>query len=482
MIITLTDGRRVPVEMHRIKIVQKIQLLPAAERLKCLQAVGYNTFLLPSREVFLDMLTDSGTNAMSDNQLAAMMVADDAYAGSESFFKLARVVKKVFGFEHTLPVHQGRAAEHLLVKVFIKPPQIVLDNYHFPSTRVHVELAGSKILDLVGDNALIPAGSDPFKGNIDMVKLRQAIEENGAEKIAFIRMEATTNLIGGQPFSMQNLRDVSAVAKGHGLLLILDGSLIGENAYFIKKREAGYAGKSVQDILTEMMSYVDILYMSGRKSGGARGGLIATNNKEHFNHLMTWLPVYEGFSTYGGMSTKEIEAMAVGLEEMTQEEVAGSSPEYIAYLAERLQKLGVPVVTPPGGLACHVDARAFLPHITPLQYPAEAMNAAMYLVSGARGVERGTMSEDRDSNGREITAKMELVRIAIPRRTFTIGHLEYVAERIAWLYRHREMIGGLRFVDEPPVMRFFFGRLEPVGGEWGEKVVEAFRADFGDEL
>jgi tyrosine phenol-lyase len=482
MIITLADGRRVPVEMHRVKIVQKIHLIPAIERLKCIREVGYNTFLLPSREVFLDMLTDSGTNAMSDNQLAAMMVADDAYAGSESFFKLARVVKKVFGFENTLPVHQGRAAEHLLAKVFIKPSQVVLNNYHFPSTRVHVELVGARILDLVGDNALIPAGNEPFKGNIAIAKLKRAIAEHGPENVAFVRMEATTNLIGGQPFSMQNLRDVKTVAKEHGLLLILDGSLIGENAYFIKQREAGYASKSIQDILTEMMSYVDIFYMSGRKSGGARGGLIATNIKEHFNHLMTWLPVYEGFSTYGGMSTKEIEAMAVGLEEMTQTEVAGSSPELIQYFAERLQASGVPVVTPPGGLGCHIDARAFLPDIPPLQYPAEALNAAMYLISGARGVERGTMSEDRDHDGNEVTARMELVRIAIPRRAFTLGHIEYVAERVAWLYRHKDLIGGLRFVEEPPVMRFFFGRLEPLGGDWGEKLVAAFRADFGDEL
>jgi tryptophanase len=469
-------------EMHRVKIVQKIQLLPIDERLKYLQAVGYNTFLLPSREVFLDMLTDSGTNAMSDNQLAAMMVADDAYAGSESFYKLARVVKKVFGFEYTLPVHQGRAAEHLIVKVFLRQPQVVLNNYHFPSTRVHVELVGSQILDLVHDIALIPGGSESFKGNIDISKLERAITEKGSENVAFIRMEATTNLIGGQPFSMKNLRDVRSVANKYGLLLVLDGSLIGENAYFIKQREAGYAEKSIHEILLEMMNYVDIFYMSGRKSGGARGGLIATNNKKHFNDLMTWLPVYEGFSTYGGMSTKEIEAMAVGIEEMTQIEVAGSSPEFIHYFTELLQKYGVPVVTPPGGLACHVDARAFLPNIPPLQYPAECLNAAMYLVSGARGVERGTMSEDRDRDGNEQTARMELVRIAIPRRTFTLGHIEYVADRLAWLYHHRDLIGGLRFVEEPPVMRFFFGRLEPVGKDWGQEVVNAFKADFGDAL
>ncbi len=482
MIIQLADGRQVPVEMHRVKTVQKINLLPAMERLNSLRSVGYNTFLLPSREVFLDMLTDSGTNAMSDNQLAAMMVADDAYAGSESFFKLARVVKKVFGFEHTLPVHQGRAAEHLLVKVLLKPPQVVLTNYHFPSTRVHVEIVGSQIRDLVGDEALIPEGSNPFKGNIDIAKLRKAIEEVGPENVAFVRMEATTNLIGGQPFSMQNLREVNEVARKNGLLMVLDGSLIGENAYFIKQREAGYADKSIQAILIEMMDLVDVFYMSGRKSGGARGGLIATNHKHYFDQLMTWLPVYEGFSTYGGMSTKEIEAMAVGLEEMTQMEVAGSSPEFIQYFVERLQKFGVPVVTPPGGLACHVDARSFLPHVAPLHYPAQALNAALYLTSGARGVERGTMSEDRDRSGNEITARMELVRLAIPRRAFTIGHIEYVAERVSWLYRHRDLINGLRFVEEPPVMRFFFGKLEPVGGDWGQVVVGAFQADFGDEL
>jgi tyrosine phenol-lyase len=482
MIITLSDGRRIPVEMHRVKIVQKINLIPVEDRLNSLRSVGYNTFLLPSREVFLDMLTDSGTNAMSDNQLAAMMVADDAYAGSESFYKLEKVVKKILGFEHTLPVHQGRAAEHLLVKVLLKAPQVVITNYHFPSTRVHVEIVGSRILDLVSDEALIPAGSNPFKGNIDIAKLRQAIKEHGTDHIAFVRMEATTNLIGGQPFSMQNLKEVREITLQNGLLLILDGSLIGENAYFIKQREAGYADRSIQEILREMMSLVDIFYMSGRKSGGARGGLIATNNKPYFDQILNWLPVYEGFSTYGGMSTKEIEAMAVGLEEMTQTEVAGSSPELIQYFCERLQGHGIPVVTPPGGLACHVDARAFLPNIEPLQYPAEALNAALYLASGARGVERGTMSEDRDPQGNEITARMELVRLAVPRRAFTIGHIEYVAERLSWLYRHRELIGGLRFVEEPPVMRFFFGRLEPVGGDWGTKIAEAFKANFGGEF
>jgi len=483
MLITLADGRRIPVEMYKIKIVQRMNLLPSEERLRCLRAVGYNTFLLPAREVFLDWLTDSGTNAMSDKQLAAMMVADDAYAGSESFFRLASAVTNVFGYEYTLPVHQGRAAEHLLVKVFLKQGQEVLTNYHFPSTRVHVELLGSKIHDLVTDDALVPAGSAPFKGNIDIEKLKRAIEELGPSRVAFIRMEATVNLIGGQPFSMQNLREVREVATANNLLLMIDGSLIGENAYFIQQREAGYANTSLREILKEMMSYADLMYMSGRKSGSARGGLIATNNKQHYESLMTWLPVYEGFSTYGGMSTKEIEALAVGLEEMTDREVAGSSPELIRYFVERLQERGVPVVTPAGGLACHVNAREFLPHVPPLQYPAECLNAALYLASGARGVERGTMSEDRDhETGEELTARMELVRIAIPRRAVTIGQIEYVAERLVWLHKQRQLIGGLRFVQEPPVMRFFFGRLEPVGGDWGATVVDAFQTEFGKEL
>ncbi len=483
MLVTLADGRKIPVEMHKVKIVQKINLLPAQERLRALRGVGYNTFLLPAREVFLDWLTDSGTNAMSDNQLGAMMVADDAYAGSESFYRLARAVKNVFGFEHTLPVHQGRACEHLLVKVFVKPGQVVVDNFHFPSTRVHVELAGTKILDLVGDEAFVTAGTAPFKGNIDIAMLKNTIKQYGADKISFIRMEATTNLIGGQPFAMANLREVSQIAHQHGILLIVDGSLVGENAYFIRQREKGYADKSLRDILKEMMSYADILYMSARKSSSSRGGLIATNKKEYFDQLLNWLPVYEGFSTYGGMSTKEMEAIAIGLEEMTDPEVAGSSPEQIRFFAEKLQQYGVPVVTPPGGLACHVDAKKFLPHIPPLQYPAECLNAAMYLISGARGVERGSMSEDRDpKTHQEVVARMELVRLAIPRRAVTIGQIEYLADRVAWLHKHSKLIGGLKFVEEPPVMRFFFGRLTPIGGDWGEKVVHAFQAEYGKEL
>ncbi|MCC7341307.1 MAG: tryptophanase, partial [Bryobacterales bacterium] len=359
--VKLSNGKTIPIEMHKVRIVQKARLAPVHDRLRAIEEGGYNTFLLRTRDVFMDMLTDSGTNAMSDNQLAAMMVSDDAYAGSESFYKLADAVREVFGLEYLLPVHQGRAAEHLLSKVFVKPGHAVPMNYHFTTTKAHFELAGGKVLEIFGEEALNTQSTDPFKGNLDPAKFEAVIREWGAERIPFVRMEATTNLIGGQPFSMANLRGVKEIASRHGIPLVLDASLISENAYFIHKREAGYATASIRDIIREMMSYADICYLSGRKSCSVRGGLIATNNKQHFEAIRPWLPVYEGFLTYGGMSAKEVEAMAVGIREMTELEVAGSSADLIEYFVNRLDQSGVPVVTPPGGLACHVDATRFLP-------------------------------------------------------------------------------------------------------------------------
>ena len=480
MNIKLTSGKILPVEMHKVKIVQSTCLPPAARRLQAITEAGYNTFLLRSRDVFLDMLTDSGTNAMSDNQLAAMMQADDAYAGSESFYRLADAVKDVLGFEHTLPVHQGRAAEHLLAKAFVKPGDVVIMNYHFTTTKAHFVLGGASVLELCTDEILNTASTVPFKGNMDLAKLQAAITEHGASKISFIRMEATTNLVGGQPFSLQNLRDVKQIATANGIALVLDGSLISENAYFINQREAAYRNASIQDIITEMMSQVDLFYMSGRKSASVRGGLMATNNPDYFKRLRDWLPLYEGFSTYGGMSTKEIEAMAVGLREMTDFNTAAASPEFIEYFVARLGENGVPVVTPAGGLACHVDARKFASHLQPTQYIAGAVAAAIYLASGIRSMERGTISNDRDPNGQEIFADLELARLAVPRRTYTLSQIEYAVDRITWLHQHRELIGGLKFIEEPPVLRFFFGRLETVG-DWGQRIADAFARDFGTE-
>ena len=481
MNVMLSTGRRIPVEMHKVRIVQQTRLVPVQRRLKALDEAGYNTFLLRTKDVFLDLLTDSGTNAMSDNQLAAMMVSDDAYAGSESFYKLADAVKDVLGFSYTMPVHQGRAAEHLLAKVFVKPGDVVVMNYHFTTTRAHFELAGATVLELYTDEALNTQSINPFRGNLDLRKFTQAIATHGAEHIPFVRMEATTNLIGGQPFSIQNLRDVKAVAAEHGIPLVFDGSLISENAYFIKQREPGYADRSIAEIIREMMSLVDVFYLSARKRASVRGGMIATNSREYYDRLLAWLPVYEGFATYGGMSTKEIEAMAVGLREMTDVNVAGASPQFIEYFVGRLLENGIPVVTPPGGLACHLDAKRFLPHLPQGEYPAGALAAAIYLASGIRSMERGTISMDRDANGNEVYADLELARLAIPRRVYTMSHIEYAVDRLTWLYHHRDLVKGLRFVQEPKVLRFFFGRLEALAN-WGAGLAAAFGAEFGAEV
>jgi len=478
MNVKLSNGKVIPVEMHKVRIVQKTSLVPIARRLQAIEEAGYNTFLLRTRDIFLDMLTDSGTNAMSDNQLAAMMVSDDAYAGSESFYKLADAVQEVLGFNYTIPVHQGRAAEHLLAKVFIKPGDVIVMNYHFTTTRAHFELAGATVLELYTAEAMNTQSTHPFRGNLDLQKFQEAIKEYGASKMPFVRMEATTNLVGGQPFSLRNLHAVKEIAAAHNIPLVFDGSLLSENAYFIKQREEGYADKTIQEIIREMMSLVDILYLSARKSTSVRGGMMATNSKEYYDRILAWLPVYEGFATYGGMSTKEVEAMAVGLREMTDVNVAGISPEFIQYFVERLLESGVPVVTPPGGLAGHVDAKRFLPHIPQSQYPAGALAAAIYIASGVRSMERGTISTDRDVHGNEVYADLELARLAIPRRVYTLSHIEYTVDRLAWLYKHRHLVKGLRFVEEPPVLRFFFGKLAPLEG-WGAGLAQAFQADFG---
>jgi tryptophanase len=480
MSIRLSNGTEIPIEMHKVRIVQKTRLAPARERLKAMEEAGYNTFLLRSRDIFLDMLTDSGTNAMSDNQQAAMMQSDDAYAGSESFYRLLDSVREIFGYEYLLPTHQGRAAEHLLAKTFVKPGHIVPMNYHFTTTKAHFNLAGGKVLELYGPEALNTESTFPFKGNMDIDRLRAAITEAGPGNVSFVRMEATTNLIGGQPFSLENLRQVKQLIEPLGIFLVVDGSLISENAYFIRQREPGYENASIRDIIREIMSLADLCYLSGRKSCSVRGGLIATNRKDLHDAIRPWLPVYEGFFTYGGMSSKEIEAMAVGIREMTELDVAGSSADAVKYFAGLLKEKGVPVVTPPGGLACHVDAMRFIDHVPQSDYPAGALTAAVFIASGVRGMERGSVSMDRDEEGRDVPSDLELVRLAVPRRVYTMSHYQYVADRLEWLYKNRRLVGGLDFYEEPPVLRFFAGRLKPKG-DWGAALAAAFENDFGTD-
>lgn len=481
MIVKASDGREFPVEMHKTRMIQKIELTPAEERLKAIKEAGYNTFQLKTKDIFLDMLTDSGVNAMSDNQFAGFITTDDAYAGSMTFYDFADAVKEVLGYNYVMNVHQGRAAEHLLAKTFIKEGMVVPTNYHFTTTKVHIELPGAKILEIFIDEALKTDSKNPFKGCMDPQKLRDVIKKYGKEKIAYMRMEATANLLGGQPYSMANLKEVVKISKDAGLLTVLDGSLICENAYLIMQREKGYENKTVAEIVKEMCSLVDIFYMSGRKNTCVRGGCIATNNKELFDKITPWLPVYEGFYTYGGMSQREVGMMAVGMREMTDPGVAGSAVELVKYFANRLLQTGIPLVTPPGGLACHLDAKRFIPHVPKEEYIAGALTAAFYIASGIRAMERGTISMERNPDGSEAYADLELTRIAIPRRVYTVSQIEYAVDRINWLYKNRQLIKGMKWVSEPPVLRFFIGKLD-VLDNWDRKLSNTFKKDFGDKM
>ena len=474
-------GGDMPLELHKVRVVQKLHLVPVERRLEAMKEGGFNTFRLGTKDVYLDMLTDSGTNAMSDNQLAAMMHADDAYAGSQSFERLQKAVEDVLGKKYLLPVHQGRAAENVICHTFVKPGNVVPMNYHFTTVLAHVTENGGRIEELLHDHAFELKSEHPFKGNMDIEKLEKCIQENGVENIPFIRMEASTNLIGGQPFSMANLMDVRRIADKYGIMLVLDASLIGENAYLIKQREDNWKENSMGEILKMMTGLADLVYFSARKLSSSRGGGICTNQKALYSKMEAMIPLYEGFLTYGGISVREIEAMAVGLYETLDETMICQSPNYIKYLVEELEKRGIPMVTPPGVLGAHVNAMEFCKHIPQEEYPTGALAAAFYICSGIRGMERGTMSSVRDENGKEILADVELLRLAVPRRVFTLSQINYVIDRMTWLWDNRHLIGGLKFTYEPPVLRFFMGGLEPTS-DWPSKLMDKFRKDFGDSL
>jgi tyrosine phenol-lyase len=475
------SGKNIPIELHKVRIVQKLHLKKIDDRYQAMEAAGYNTFLLNTNDIFLDMLTDSGTNAMSDNQLSSMLQADDAYAGSQSYYRMETALREVFGKHYILPVHQGRAAENIISQSFIKKGDFIPMNYHFTTTKAHMELNGGTVLEIYTDEALKIKSTNPFKGNIDIEKLKQVIAEHGRDHVPFIRMEASTNLIGGQPFSIKNMRDVRKIADQNGIIIVLDASLIGENAYFVKMREPEFKNSTIKDILREMCALSDLVYFSSRKVSSTRGGGICTNNKDLYMKMRDLVPLYEGFLTYGGMSVREIEAMAVGLYETTDDTVISQSPSFIAYAVDEMDKLGIPVVTPAGALGCHIDSMAFLSHVPQTQYPAGALAAALFIVSGCRGMERGTISSVRDENGNDILADVELLRLAFPRRVFTLSQTMFLIDRVNWLYHNRDLVGGLRFVEEPPVLRFFMGRLEPTS-DWPVKLIKKYREDFGESL
>lgn len=475
------NGKNIPLELHKVRVVQKLYLVPIERRLAALQEGGFNTFRLNTKDVFLDMLTDSGTNAMSDNQMAAMMQADDAYAGSQSFFRLQKAVEDVLGKKHYLPVHQGRAAENILSNAYVRKGNLVPMNYHFTTAMAHITQYGGKIAELLYDEAYVINSSHPFKGNMNIEKLEEIIKIHGSKNIPFIRMEASTNLIGGQPFSVQNLRDVRTIADKYNIRLVLDASLLGENAYLVIQREEEFKNSSMGEVIQIMTGLADIVYFSARKLSSSRGGGICTNNLDIYRELEALVPLFEGFLTYGGISVREIEAMAVGLYETLDETMISQSPNFIAYLVNSLDAHGVPMVKPAGVLGAHVDAMQVCAHIPQNEYPAGALAAALYLISGIRGMERGSISNQRDEYGNETYADMELVRLAVPRRVFTLSQIKYVEDRMNWLYENRKLIGGLRFVYEPPVLRFFMGGLEPVS-DWPQKLIAKFKEDFGESL
>jgi tryptophanase len=461
--------------------VQKLFLVPIERRLQALYEGGFNTFQLDTKDVFLDMLTDSGTNAMSDNQLAAMMQADDAYAGSQSFVRLQKAVEDVLGKKMLLPVHQGRAAENIISLAYVKKGSLVPMNYHFTTAMAHITDKGGQICELLYDEAYKINSDHPFKGNMNIEVLDETIKNHGPENVPFVRMEASTNLIGGQPFSVQNLRDVRAVCDKYGIRLVLDASLIGENAWMVLQREEEFKNSDMKTIITSMTALADLVYFSARKLSSSRGGGMCTDKLEIFRELEALVPLYEGFLTYGGISVREIEAMAVGLYETLDETMICQSPAFIKYLVEELHKKNIPVIRPAGVLGVHVDAMQFCDHIPQTEYPAGCLAAAFYLISGVRGMERGSISNQRDEDGNETYANMELLRLAVPRRVFTLSQIKYVEDRMNWLWENRRMIGGLKFIYEPPVLRFFMGKLVPTS-DWAEKLVAKFKEDFGESL
>lgn len=475
------SGEVIPLELHKVRIVQKLNLVPIERRLEALEEGGYNTFRLSTKDVFLDMLTDSGTNAMSDNQLAAMMQADDAYAGSQSFVRLQKAVEDVLGKKLLLPVHQGRAAENIISLAYVKKGSLIPMNYHFTTAMAHITQNGGKIAELLYDEAYKINSDHPFKGNMNIEKLEEVIKHHGASTIPFIRMEASTNLIGGQPFSVQNLRDVRAMADKYSIRLVLDASLLGENAYMVLKREEEFKDSTMGEILKIMTGMADLVYFSARKLSSSRGGGMCTDSMVIYRELEALVPLYEGFLTYGGISIREIEAMAVGLYETLDETMICQSPSFIKYLVDALDAKGIPVIKPAGVLGAHVDAMQVCAHIPQTEYPAGALASALFLISGVRGMERGSISNQRDEYGNETYADMELVRLAVPRRVFTLSQIKYVEDRLNWLYDNRLLIGGLRFVYEPPVLRFFMGGLEPTS-DWPQKLMAKFKEDFGDSL
>lgn len=451
-----------PAEPFRIKSVETVSMIPLDERLKKMQEAGYNTFLLNSKDIYIDLLTDSGTNAMSDKQWAGMMMGDEAYAGSENFYHLERTVQELFGFKHIVPTHQGRGAENLLSQLAIKPGQYVAGNMYFTTTRYHQEKNGAVFVDIVRDEAHDAGLNIAFKGDIDLKKLQKLIDEKGAENIAYICLAVTVNLAGGQPVSMANMRAVRELTAAHGIKVFYDATRCVENAYFIKEQEQGFENKSIAEIVHEMFSYADGCTMSGKKDCLVNiGGFLCMNDDEMFSSAKELVVVYEGMPSYGGLAGRDMEAMAIGLREAMQYEYIEHRVKQVRYLGDKLKAAGVPIVEPVGGHAVFLDARRFCEHLTQDEFPAQSLAASIYVETGVRSMERGIISAGRNNvTGEHHRPKLETVRLTIPRRVYTYAHMDVVADGIIKLYQHKEDIRGLKFIYEPKQLRFFTARFD----------------------
>lgn len=458
-------GRRSWAEPWKIKMVEPIRMTSWEDRRKALEGAGYNTFLIRSEDVYIDLLTDSGTSAMSDRQWAGMMMGDEAYAGSRNFYRLEETIQKYYGYRHIVPAHQGRGAEHLISKALIQPGDVIPGNMYFTTTRLHQELAGGTFVDVIVDAAHDPMDPSPFKGNIDLEKLQFLIEKVGAKKIPYVSLAGTVNMAGGQPVSMANVKALRALCDRYDIAVYLDATRMAENAFFIQEQEEGYRNKSIAEILKEFCSYTDGAWMSAKKDNLVNiGGWLAVNDEKVAEKARNWVVVYEGLHTYGGMAGRDMEAVAIGIEEMVEDDHIRSRVQQVRYLGKLLTNWNIPIVEPIGGHAIFLDARRFYSHLPQDQFPSQTLAAQLYLDSGVRSMERGIVSAGRDpQTGKHRYPKLELTRLTIPRRVYTQAHMDVVAESVKAVYDVRQETRGLEMVYEPEYLRFFQARFQPLG-------------------